>query len=139
MATRWLSASFGSAGAAGGAGGDGGNISLTQKANIVTSGAGANAVLIQSIGGGGGFISSIGSSIDAPLMVAATDGATADGGAGKVATHGIIQTSGDGSTGLMVQSSGGGSGAVAAGDAGGLEGVREHVETTVSHANLGFR
>src|SRR3546814_7788829 len=44
-----------SAGAAGGAGGDGGNISLTQKANIVTSGAGANAVLIQSIGGGGGF------------------------------------------------------------------------------------
>src|SRR3546814_20604604 len=51
-----------SAGAAGGAGGDGGNISLTQKANIVTSGAGANAVLIQSIGGGCGFISGIGRS-----------------------------------------------------------------------------
>src|SRR3546814_2635655 len=110
---------------AGGAGGDGGNISLTQKANIVTSGAGANAVLIQSIGGGGGFISSIGSSIDAPLMVGATDGATGDGGAVKVATHGIIQTSGAGSTGLIVQSIGGGGGAAVAVDADGL--VREPI------------
>src|SRR3546814_11733789 len=100
-----------SAGAAGGAGGDGGNISLTQKANIVTSGAGANAVLIQSIGGGGGFISSIGSSIAAPLMVGATDGATGDGGAVMVATHGILQTSGAGSVRQHIQSITGGGGA----------------------------
>src|SRR3546814_2032561 len=70
-----------SAGAAGGAGGDRGNISLTQKANIFTTGAGANAMLIQSIACGGGFISSIVPSTDAPLMVRATDGATGDGGA----------------------------------------------------------
>ncbi|WP_152523470.1 autotransporter outer membrane beta-barrel domain-containing protein [Sphingobium baderi] len=163
-----------SAGATGGAGGDGGNISLTQKANIVTSGAGANAVLIQSIGGGGGYagidnsgqaatvnglrlgggangsggaidftldagvqtsgagavgvavqsigggggmLTSIGSSVDAPLEVGTTGGATGDGGAVKVATNGVIQTSGAGSTALIVQSIGGGGGSAVAVDA----------------------
>src|SRR3546814_10584999 len=53
-------------------------------------------------------------------MVGATDGATGDGGAVKVATHGIIQTSGAGSTGLIVQSIGGGGGAAVAVDARGL-------------------
>src|SRR3546814_17954189 len=65
-----------SAGAAGGAGGDGGNISLTQKANIVTSGAGANAVLIQSIGGGGGF-----AGIDNSGQSASVNGLRLGGGA----------------------------------------------------------
>src|SRR3546814_20330179 len=87
-----------SAGAAGGAGGDGGNISLTQKANIVTSGAGANAVLIQSIGGGGGFISCISSSHDAPLMLGATDGATAGRGPITVAPHGLLPHTRTGAT-----------------------------------------
>src|SRR3546814_18464972 len=58
-------------------------------------------------------------------MVGATDGATGDGGAVKVATHGIIQTSGAGSTGLIVQSIGGGGGAAVAVDADGL--VREPI------------
>src|SRR3546814_5316072 len=58
-------------------------------------------------------------------MVGATDGATGDGGAVKVATHGIIQTSGAGSTGLIVQSIGGGGGAAVAVEADGL--VREPI------------
>src|SRR3546814_6236980 len=89
----------------GGANGSGGAIDFTLDADVQTTGAGAVGIAVQSIGGGGGFISSIGSSIDAPLMVGATDGATGDGGAVKVATHGIIQTSGAGSTGLIVQRS----------------------------------
>src|SRR3546814_16362163 len=56
-------------------------------------------------------------------MVGATDGATGDGGAVKVAPHGLIQTSGAGSTGLIAQSIGGGGGAAVAVDADGL--VRE--------------
>src|SRR3546814_10731547 len=48
-----------------------------------------------------------------------------DGGAVKVATHGIIQTSGAGSTGRVVQSIGGGGGAAVAVDADGL--VREPI------------
>src|SRR3546814_20427335 len=58
-------------------------------------------------------------------MVGATGGATGDGGAVTVATHGIIQTSGAGSTGLIVQSIGGGGGAAVAVDADGL--VREPI------------
>src|SRR3546814_9229156 len=81
--------------------------------------------LFEWIGGGGCFFSSSGSWVEAPLMVGATDGATGDGGAVKVATHGIIQTSGAGSTGLIVQSIGGGGGAAVAVDADGL--VREPI------------
>src|SRR3546814_19155710 len=59
------------------------------------------------------------------VLVPNARGATGDGGAVKVATHGIIQTSGAGSTGLIVQSIGGGGGAAVAVDADGL--VREPI------------
>src|SRR3546814_13396519 len=62
----------------GGANGSGGAIDFTLDADVQTTGAGAVGIAVQSIGVGGGFISSIGPSNDAPLLVGAPDGATGE-------------------------------------------------------------
>src|SRR3546814_18000871 len=96
-----------SAGAAGGAGGDGGNISLTQKANIVTSGAGANAVLIQSIGGGGGFAGIDNSGPSASVNgLRLGGGANGSGGAIDFPLDADVQTTGAGAVGQIGRASG---------------------------------
>ena len=112
-------------GGAGGAAGDGGaaSVALNQQAKLVlsTSGAHADAVLVQSIGGGGGKAGggsgkadgASGGDVSLTLALGASGG---DGGAGGIVTisdqanGGSIVTSGHESAGLVAQSIGGGGG-----------------------------
>jgi uncharacterized protein with beta-barrel porin domain len=99
------------AGATGGAGGDGGNITLDQKAEVVTSGTGANAVLVQSIGGGGG-LATLDNTGGTGMVTNVDLGGAASGSGGNIdfALDGRVQTTGAGAAGVVVQSIGGGGG-----------------------------
>ena len=94
-----------SLGATAGAAGDGGDVTLDQDGVIVTAGAGAHGVLLQSIGGGGGAV----------LGGGVTDVSLNQdniGGGGDIAftqTGGVL-TTGAGAYGVAVQSLGGGGG-----------------------------
>ena len=118
--------------AVGGQGGDGGNggnaslVSLGDGVNeavsaVSTSGQEATAVLVQSIGGGGGNAGTGNAKVQSyatsqnltlTMNVGATGGKGGDGGTAHAVIEnlGNIVTSGDGSKGLVVQSIGGGGG-----------------------------
>jgi len=113
-----------------GSGGSGGNgfsnvsgtdtmVSLTGNANVTTSGDASHAVLLQSIGGGGG-VGGTGSSVsidsgmaDPSISLAVGGGSGSSGTGGTVEVSGgvaNIQTSGWASSGIVAQSIGGGGG-----------------------------
>ncbi|MFO1073622.1 MAG: autotransporter outer membrane beta-barrel domain-containing protein [Geminicoccaceae bacterium] len=100
-------------GGSGGGGGSGGTVSVTtQDESFTTSGAGAVAILAQSIGGGGG------NGGNATGIVAAVGGSGGGGGAGGMVTVttgndgtvGQIGTTGDFALGVLAQSVGGSGG-----------------------------
>lgn len=125
-------------GAAGGSGAEGGTVTASLAGAISTQGGGADAVLLQSIGGGGGLGGSIGADASAtPIMERlglSDDGAddetgsdegssysfnVAVGGGGGTGGHGgdidltfagNIQTTGDWADGIVAQTIGGGGG-----------------------------
>ncbi|MFN4287160.1 MAG: hypothetical protein ACK4E3_01525 [Brevundimonas sp.] len=103
----------------GGRGGGGGNANFALGQNfgtILTSGANAHGLLVQSIGGGGGNGGNAGG-------VAAIGGAGGSGGfslGAEGANFGFIQTESVNSAGLMVQSIGGGGGNGGSAVAGGV-------------------
>ena len=102
-------------GGQGGAGGGGGAVTLdiTTNSRISTSGAGAHAIVAQSIGGGGGIggDASVGLFALNPIGrngAGGTGGGT--GGAVAVTVDGSIATSGANAFGIVAQSIGGGGG-----------------------------
>lgn len=116
--------------------GDGGAIDFTQSGNIVTEGDAALGVILQSLGGGGGWVSDsfagssgaagngadINAVVDGVIATAGANsiavlaqsigGQTGIGGAVSLVSTGGIQTSGNGSHGVLLQSIGGGGGTV---------------------------
>ena len=99
----------------GGAGGTGGSATVTNTANLGTTGYAAHGILAQSIGGGGGAAGMSGG-----FLAIGGDGAasyTADGGTVTITQSGNVQTAGDAATAIVAQSIGGGGGS-GAGSAG---------------------
>ncbi|MFS8035499.1 hypothetical protein ACI7BZ_00810 [Xanthobacter sp. AM11] len=108
----------------GGAGGRGGTVSVTNGGSVRTSGAGADAILAQSIGGGGGMAGDASSralsffstpdlpSVSVAVGVGGKGKAGGDGGTVSVDTtaKSNIATTGDSSRGIVAQSLGGGGG-----------------------------
>jgi uncharacterized protein with beta-barrel porin domain len=100
--------SIGVSGSGGGAG-DGGNVSVTQTGSILTTGASADGIFAQSIGGGGGLAGN-GSN---GLSFAGSYGGAGSGGNVSVTASGNVLTTGNGSFAIFAQSAGGtGSGTI---------------------------
>ncbi|MFC3225693.1 hypothetical protein ACFOGJ_00525 [Marinibaculum pumilum] len=103
-------------GASGGKGGSGGTVTVTSSADISTDGAGADGIMAQSVGGGGGQSSNI-VNADVGLEMSgftsqqgASGGAGGDGGDVTAESTGSIATKGDNALGLVAQSIAGGGG-----------------------------
>ncbi|MBS0295134.1 MAG: autotransporter outer membrane beta-barrel domain-containing protein [Proteobacteria bacterium] len=106
-------------GGSGAGGGNGGTVDATFDGTITTTADDAKGAIIQSVGGGGG---NGGFNVTAAVSISATGGGGASvgvggtgggGGVGGSVTGnigGLVQTSGDRSTGVVVQSLGGGGG-----------------------------
>ncbi|WP_346910584.1 autotransporter outer membrane beta-barrel domain-containing protein [uncultured Roseibium sp.] len=118
-----------SVGGSGGVAGNGGTIDLAMDTTITTFGNRSHGVLLQSIGGGGGYgvTGSVEGGLD--LAIGGTGGAAGNGGAVTFQLTGGagIQTSGEGAFGLVAQSIGGG---------GGLAGDATGGSMTTATANL---
>ncbi|WP_086079901.1 autotransporter outer membrane beta-barrel domain-containing protein [Bordetella genomosp. 13] len=111
-------------GGRGGAGGDGGRVtfSLRSGSQVTTTGAGAHAIVAQSIGGGGGIAGDSSVSLGLTPAAWAVDG-TDTGGQGNgnvvtVKTDGVIKTLGRHAYGIVAQSIGGGGGLGGSADGG---------------------
>ncbi|MCJ2141575.1 autotransporter domain-containing protein, partial [Methylobacterium sp. E-066] len=102
-------------GGAGGASGNGGpvTVSLTAGAQVSTTGDAAPALLLQSIGGGGGY-GGAHQVMGYAVPYALRDGSSGDGGAIRVTLDdgALIRTTGAQSHGILAQSLGGGGGLV---------------------------
>jgi len=100
-------------GGAGGAGNSGGDVNV-DSVTVTTGGAGANGILAQSIGGGGGIGGSSLASGATNITLGGNGGSGNDGGA--IAIHNVtVTTSGGAAAGILAQSIGGGGGHVGQG------------------------
>ena len=114
-------------GAHGGAGGNGGSVQVTDTGGITTFGNGADGILAQSVGGGGGIGGDAAGSNPHLGSRAVTVGFGVGGAAGEagngmgitVSGTGPITTSGIAAYGILAQSIGGGGGIGGSGDASG--------------------
>jgi hypothetical protein len=102
-------------GGGGGSAGPGGPVSVTHHGVIVTSGPQSNAILAQSIGGGGGTGASVAPDNSVNILAFAlglggAGGAAGDGGTVAVTNNQWLKTSGIGAHGVLAQSVGGGGG-----------------------------
>jgi hypothetical protein len=98
-------------GAAGGTALDGGKIEYVKSGTIETSDDFSIGIVLQSIGGGGGFFTETGAEA-VSVTLGGTKGASGSGGEIKAENSGSILTAGEGSHGVLIQSIGGGGGAV---------------------------
>ncbi|AJY48301.1 hypothetical protein TM49_17195 [Martelella endophytica] len=118
-----------SIGGQGGAGGDGKALTLNFAASsgqgIETSGAGAHALVAQSIGGGGGIGGDATGGILTvlPINTEASGGATGNGGAIGLTLNGPLVATGAEAFGILAQSLGGGGGFGGQGNGSGFAGV----------------
>ncbi len=116
-------------GGQGGAGGNGDTVTFNMTASsnqgIQTSGAGAHALVAQSIGGGGGIGGdATGGLITVlPVNAQASGGASGNGGAINLTLDGALVTTGADAFGVLAQSIGGGGGFGGAGGGSGFAGV----------------
>ena len=105
-------------GGSGGAGGRGGAVDVDITGNLTTAGAGAHAVLAQSVGGGGGdggysIAGSIGGGGGAPaanISVGGVGGTGSVGGMVHLDSSGTVSTAGDDAHAILAQSVGGSGG-----------------------------
>jgi uncharacterized protein with beta-barrel porin domain len=97
--------------------GNGGKIDFTLSANVSTTGNAGFGVTVQSIGGGGGFINSLGTLAGTSAVLGSSSTGGGNGGAISVKSNATIYTSGIGSHGLVVQSIGDGGGVLLSTDA----------------------
>ncbi len=97
------------AGGTGGGGGTGGAVSVNSSAFIMTIGAGADGIIAQSIGGGGGLVGSGAFALSAPGTgpFAGTVGGSGSGGTVGVTASANILTTGLNSTAIFAESLGG--------------------------------
>jgi uncharacterized protein YhjY with autotransporter beta-barrel domain len=99
--------------------GDGGTVALTNTGTVATSDHDSHGVLAQSVGGGGGIVTSFAAIHVTPApgesIRLGGDGATGDGGTVTVQNAGSVMTTGNASKALMAQSIGGGGGLVGEG------------------------
>ncbi|WP_206749537.1 autotransporter outer membrane beta-barrel domain-containing protein [Synechococcus sp. UW105] len=108
----------GTIGGSGGSGGNSGSVSITNAADIQTTGANAIAIYAQSVGGGGGEASlatpssAEGNTISGTLQVGGTAGGGGSAGNVSVTNNGIVITKGSQSHGVFSQSVGGGGGRI---------------------------
>ncbi len=128
-----------SSGGSGGSGGTGGTVDVTSYGVIETSGAQANGILAQSIGGGGG---AGGAATSAVIALGGSGGSGGDGGDVTVTNGGTISTNGYNASGILAQSISGGGGAAGVSGAaisiGATGGVDTNVTAgTVTVANTG--
>ena len=99
-----------------GSGQDGGAVTVASGAQVATTGVGADALLVQSIGGGGGTGGSASGSASAGKAAATLSLGGIGGGSGKggdvlvTLSGGSLSTQGEGARGLLAQSVGGGGG-----------------------------
>ncbi|MBN8813332.1 MULTISPECIES: autotransporter outer membrane beta-barrel domain-containing protein [unclassified Sphingomonas] len=105
--------SIGGSGTGGGLAGSA-SASIAATGSVVTTGKGADAVFVQSVGGGGGA----GSGSGGVVALGGTGGTGGNGGMVTVGNAGTVRTEGDGARGIFAQSVGGGGGK--GGDSGGL-------------------
>lgn len=98
-------------GADGGANNNGGNIVLGFAGDQITEGNASPAILVQSIGGGGGYTRLNGLD-SATIDYGGVNGASGDGGLIELRNTGDVFASGEGSHGMLLQSIGGGGGLV---------------------------
>jgi hypothetical protein len=102
-----------------GANGSGGNVTVNNNGRVLTLGQGANGILLQSIGGGGGAVFGAG----ANPVITLSSANSGDGGAVRLAQTGDVAVLGGGAYGILAQSLGGGGGLIDnlfAGTAGGV-------------------
>ncbi len=103
-----------------GVAGNGGDVTITNTGGISTAGVLSNGLVVQSIGGGGGTVST---DLDpAYINITTNTGNTGSGGNITFTQNGDVAATGDRSTGVVLQSLGGGGGLVDdffAGSAGG--------------------
>jgi hypothetical protein len=100
--------------------GDGGDISIQNAGDVLTAGDIAHGFVLQSIGGGGGLVSTDLAASEITLTLSAAN--SGDGGTIALTNSGDTMVTGAGSVGVLAQSLGGGGGAVDAmffGSAGG--------------------
>ena len=116
-------------GAVSGSGLDGGDVAIVQTGDTITSSDNAPALLVQSIGGGGGQISAEGVHVE-EVVIGATGGATGSGGAVSLSVDGMVATQGNNSDAIILQSIGGGGGTVL--------GTNDDTVLTLSSDNRGF-
>lgn len=102
--------------------GNGGTVTVENTGSIVTKGYGANGIIAQSVGGGGGIVqnyvqgtntASGGSAVigfSGKIGLGGAGGSAGDGGTVSVKNSGNIETFGDGAIGILAQSVGGGGG-----------------------------
>jgi len=114
-------------GANGGAGLDGGTVTLAYSGGFATLGDYSPALVVQSIGAGGGEVRLTGGSADVTL--GGSGGASGNGGAVSVSNNGAVQTGGSHSHGVFLQSIGGGGGAVL--------GAVDSASVTLNAGNIG--
>ena len=114
-------------GGKGGAGGNGGTVQITDTGGITTYGNGADGIVAQSIGGGGGVGGDAAGSnphlgsraITVGVGVGGAAGEAGDGQAVTISSTGSITTSGIAAYGILAQSIGGGGGFGGTGNASG--------------------
>jgi hypothetical protein len=116
-------------GGTGAAGGTAGALSITNSGAIATTGANAEGILLQSIGGGGG---AGGQSSGVLANVGGSGGTGSDGGTINLSNSGAISTGGMGAIGVLGQSIGG-----SGGDGGGASGITVTVGGTGGSAAAG--
>jgi hypothetical protein len=98
-------------GANGGSGLDGGDVTAGFSGGVTTLGDSATGLVVQSIGGGGGEVRSLGVQT-VNVTLGATGGADGDGGDLTITNNGAIRTEGARGHGVILQSIGGGGGLV---------------------------
>ncbi|EHL95447.1 outer membrane autotransporter barrel domain protein [Acetobacteraceae bacterium AT-5844] len=108
-------------GRSGSAQGNGGTVTVQmndRSSTVETTGVGAHAVVAQSVGGGGGIVTSYGSG-ETPALLAATSvvGSNTGGNGGSVSVNSAatVTTHGAGAHGIIAQSIGGGGGLIGLG------------------------
>ncbi len=111
-------------GGATGAAGSGGDVTVDHIGAIVTLGDGAEGILAQSVGGGGGnagtdFNMSLLASNSIDIVLGRQGGSGGEGGDVTVTAAGVVDTTGDDSSGIVAQSVGGGGGSSSATSIGG--------------------
>ncbi len=136
-----------SLGGTGGKGGTAAAVGLTNKGHIITGGAGAEGVLAQSIGGGGGdggdseaFNSSFrASTVNVTTTIGGNGGSGGQGGDVEVANAGLVMTLNDHSAAVAAQSvgGGGGSGGFAEASTGSYTGQDRNLQSTVTIGGAG--